>query len=163
MPARDAEDEEARSHETGQDRVRPGEEEEALKEDGDDVGGLGAAGLVVDLVADGMLHPRVRGEDEVRREPGPDPDEVDGREMDPRREAVPAEQPQADERRLEHEGPDPLDGERRPEDVPDVGRERRPVHPELELHDEACRDPDREVDHEERAEEPREASPPLVA
>ena len=147
----------------GEDHVHPGEEQEPLEEDVDDVVGLGAPGLLVDLVADRMLHPRVGGEDEVGREPRPGPDEIDGREVHPRRQPVPAEDPEADERRLEHERADPLDRERRAEDVPDVRREHRPVHPELELHDEAGRDADREVDQEERPEEPRQPQPPLVA
>ena len=163
VPARDAEHDGGAGDQPGQDHVHPGEEQEALEEDVGDVVGLGAPGLLVDLVPDRVLHPGVGGEDEVRREPRPGPDEVDRREVDPRREAVPAEDPEADERRLEHEGADALDREHRAEDVADVRREHRPVHPELELHDEAGRDPDREVDDEERPEEPRQAQPPLVA
>ena len=150
-------------HQPGQDGVRPCEEHEPLEEDLDDVGRLRAAGLLVDLVADRVLHPGVRRQDEVGREPGPDPDEVDRREVNLRGQPVPAEDPQADERRLEHERADPLDREGRAEDVSHVGRERGPVHAELELHDEACRDPDREVDDEQRPEEPRQAEPSLVA
>ncbi len=163
VPARDAEHDGGAGDQPGQDHVHPGEEQEALEEDVGDVVGLGAPGLLVDLVPDRVLHPGVGGEDEVRREPRPGPDEVDRREVEPRREAVPAEDPEADERRLEHEGADALDREHRAEDVPDVRREHRPVHPELELHDEAGRDADREVDDEERPEEPRQAQPPLVA
>ena len=129
----------------------------------EDVVRLGAAGRRVQLVADRVLHPRVRGDDEVGGQPRPDPDEVDRRQVHARGEPVPAEDPEADEGRLEHERADPLDRERRAEDVPDVGGERRPVHPELELHHEPGRDPDREVDDEERPEELGQAEPLLVA
>ena len=99
----------------------------------------------------------------IRREPGPEPDEVHGHEVQPRREPVPAEDPEPDEGCLEHERAEALDRERRAEDVADVGRERRPVHPELELHHETGGDADREVDQEERPEEAREPEPLLVA
>ena len=85
-----------------------------------------SAGLRVDLVADRVLHPRVRGQDEVGREPGPDPDEVDRGEVHLRREPVPAEDPEPDERRLEHERAEALDRERCAEDVAHVGA-RRPT------------------------------------
>ena len=163
VPAGHAEDEEAAGHQSGEDGMPPGEEHEALEEDLEDVRGLRPAGLGVDFVADRVLHPRVGREDEVGREPRAGPDEVDGREVHLRGEPVPAEEPQADEGRLEHERAETLDRQRRAEDVADVGRESRPVHPELELHHQAGGDPDREVDQEERPEEARQAEPLLVA
>ena len=84
------------------------------------------------------------------------------RQVHARREAVPAEDPEAEERRLEHERGEALDRERRAEDVADELRVDRPVHPELELLHEAGRDADREVDQEERAEEVRQPQPALV-
>ena len=79
-----------------------------------------------------------------------------------RREPVPAEDPEAEERRLEEERGEPLDRERRAEDVADEPRVHRPVHPELELLHEPGRDADREVDQEQRPEEARQPQPALV-
>ena len=163
VPAGHAEHQEAAGEQPGHDRVGPGEEHEPLGEDVEDVVCLRAIRLRADLVADRVLHPGVRREDEVRREPGTEPDEVDGREVNLRREPVPAEDPQPDEGRLEHERPEALDRERRAEDVPDVAREAGPVHAELKLHHEAGGDADREVDQEESPEEARHAQPLLVA
>ena len=83
--------------------------------------------------------------------------------MNALREAVPAEDPEAEERRLEHERGEPLDRERRSEHVSHELRVDRPVHPELELLHEPRRDADGEVDQHERPEEAREAQPRLVA
>ena len=91
---------------------------------------------------------------------GEDPDR---RQMDALREPIPAEDPEPEEGRLEHEGREPLDRERRSEHVPDELRVDRPVHPELELLDEPRRDADREVDEHQRAEEPRQTKPRDVA
>ena len=111
----------------------------------------------------GPLHPRVRDDDEERREPGAEREDPDRRQMHALREAVPAEDPETEERRLEHERGEPLDRERRAEHVSHELRVDRPVHPELELLHEPGRDADREVDQHERPEEAREAQPPLVA
>ena len=86
----------------------------------------------------------------------------DRRQMQARRQPVPAEDPEAEERRLEEERGEPLDRERRAEDVADELRVDRPVHPELELLHEAGRDADREVDQEQRPEEVRQPQPALV-
>ena len=77
----------------------------------------------------------------------------DRREVDALREPVPAEDPEPEERRLEHERREALDRERCAEDVADELRVDRPVHPELELLHEPGRDADREVDEHERPEE----------
>ena len=111
----------------------------------------------------GPLHPRVGDDDEERRRPASEREEPDRREMDALREPVPAEDPEPEERRLEHERREPLDRERRAEDVADELRVDRPVHPELELLHEPGRDADREVDEHERPEEAREPQPGLVA
>ena len=78
-------------------------------------------------------------------------------------EPVPAEDPEAEERRLEHECCEAFDREWRAEDVADELRVDRPVHPELELLHEPGRDADREVDQHERPEEAGETQPGLVA
>src|SRR5262249_23759322 len=82
--------------------------------------------------------------------------------MEPRREAVPAENPEPEERGLEEEGDKALDRERGPEDVADKPRVHGPVHAELELLNEARRDCDRDVDEVKRPEEVGELEPLLV-
>ena len=84
-------------------------------------------------------------------------------EVQARRQPVPAEDPEPEERRLEEERGEPLDRERRAEDVADELRVHRPVHPELELLHEPRRDADGEVDQEQRPEEVRQLQPLLVA
>ena len=96
-------------------------------------------------------------------QPGAEHGDPERRQVQARREPVPAEDPEAEERRLEHERGQALDRERRAEDVADELRVHRPVHPELELLHEPGRDPDREVDQEQRPEEARQPQPRLVA
>ena len=92
----------------------------------------------------------------------PDRDEPDRREVHARREPIPAEDPQAEERGLERERGEALDRQRCAEHAADELRVRRPVHAELELLDEARGDADREVDQQQRAEEARQPQPRLV-
>ena len=68
-------------------------------------------------------------------------------------DAAPAEDPDAEERRLEEEGEEGLEGERGAEDVPDERQVVRPVHPELELLHDARDEAEREVDDEQLPEE----------
>jgi hypothetical protein len=76
---------------------------------------------------------------------------------------VPAEDPQAEERRLEEEREQALDGQRGAEDVPDETRVVAPVHPELELLHDAGDHTHREVDQEELAPELRGPQPVFPA
>ena len=78
-----------------------------------------------------------------------------------RRQPVPAEDPQPEERRLEEERQQALDGERGAEDVADEARVVAPVHPELELLHDPGHHADREVDQEQLAEELRQPEPVL--
>jgi hypothetical protein len=57
----------------------------------------------------------------------------DRRQVHARRQAVPAEDPQPDERRLQSERGQALDRQRRTEHAADELGVHRPVHPELEL------------------------------
>ena len=139
-----------------------GDDRELLEQDLPDVVGLGPTRLAIDPIADRMLHERVRRDDEVGRRPRAEPDQVDRGEMHLRAQPVASENPEPDERRLQHERPEALDRERRPEHVADEAREHRPVHPELELLHESGRCADREVDQEEDAEEVRQALPLLA-
>ena len=86
MPRRDAEHDEAARQAAGQDHVHVREDRERLEHDRRDVVRLRRARRLVDLVADRVLHPRVRDDDEVGREPGAEPDEVDRRQMHLRRQ-----------------------------------------------------------------------------
>ena len=80
----------------------------------------------------------------------------DRREVHAPGQLVPPEDPEADERGLEEEGEQALEGERGAEHVADEARVRRPVHAELELLHDARDDAHGEVDEEEGAEEPGE-------
>ena len=75
-------------------------------------------------------------------------------QVHPPRQLVPAEQPQPQERRLQEERAQPLHRQRGAEDVADQPRVRPPVHPELELLHQPGHHADRDVDHQQRAEEP---------
>jgi hypothetical protein len=83
--------------------------------------------------------------------------------VDPLGEPVPAEDPQAEEGRLEEEREQALDRERRPEDVADEPRVGAPVHAELELLHDARDDAHGEVDEEELSPELRRAQIVLLA
>jgi hypothetical protein len=110
-----------------------------------------------------MLHPGVRGQDEVGRQHRADRGEPDRGQVQPLGQPVPAEDPQADEGRLEEEGDQRLDGEGGAEDVADEAGVVAPVHAELELLHDAGDHPHREVDQEELAVELGELEVALVA
>ena len=76
---------------------------------------------------------------------------------------VPAEDPQAEEGRLQEEREQALDGQRGAEDVADEPGVVAPVHPELELLHDPGHHADGEVDQEELAEELGQPQPALVA
>ena len=114
---------------------------------------LAAAGgqlrLAVDhRVADRVLHPRVGRHDEQRRQRSAERDRPDGRQVHPPGQLVPAEQPQAQERRLQEERGQPFHGQRGAEDVADEPRVGPPVHPELELLHQPGHHADCDVDHQ---------------
>ena len=144
------------------DGVREGRERRGVGQQRPDARQLGAAGLGIEADADWVLHERVGGEDEVRREPGADGGQPDRGQVHLAGQAVPAEDPQAEERRLDEERRQALDSERGAEDVTDEARVLAPVHAELELLHDAGGDADREVDQEQLAEELRQPQPALV-
>ena len=119
----------------GQDRVQPRGQGEVVRQQRAHARELRLA--VDDLVADRVLHPRVGHQDEVRRQPRAQRRDPDRREVQPRGKLVPAEDPQPEERRLEHERGQALDRQRGAEHAADEVRVHRPVHPELELLDQA--------------------------
>ena len=161
VPAADAEHDRGSRGQPREDGVPERVERPVAREQRPDASQHGLA--VLDLVADRVLHERVCDEDEVGRHPAREHRDPQRRQVQARREPVPAEDPEPEERRLEEERSQPLDRERCAEDVPDVLRVDRPVHAELKLLDEAGGDADREVDQEERAEEAGQPVPALVA
>ena len=76
----------------------------------------------------------------------------DGRKVQARRELASTEHSKTDERGFEEEGEEPLDRERRTEDIADKYRIDRPVHSELELEHDLGDDSDGEIDEEEPSE-----------
>ena len=161
VPAADTQHHDRAEDQTGQHRVQIGAQREVVRQERPHARELRLA--VDELVADRVLHPRVGDQDEVARHPGAEHRDPERRQVDARREAIPAEDPEPEERRLEHERRKSLDRERRTEHVADELRIDGPVHPELELLHEPGGDADREVDQEERPEEVRQAQPALVA
>ena len=75
------------------------------------------ARLPIDLVTDGVLHPGVGGEDEVRRQHRADAHQPDRGEVDAGRHPALAEDPDPEEGRLEEEGEQRLHGQRGAEDA----------------------------------------------
>lgn len=97
--------------------------------------------------------PKIRAD---RHRPG-------GDEMPDLRQLVPAEEEQTDEGRLEEEGHQAFDRQRRTEDVADIVAVVAPVHAELEFHDDAGGDAEHEVDAEQPAPEFGHLPPDLAA
>ena len=113
--------------------------------------------VTVERVADRVLHPRVGGEDEQRREHRPERHQPYAGEVHALGKPAPAEQPQPEERRLQGERREALHRQRAAEHVADEARVGRPVHPELELLHQPGHDADRDVDQQQRPEEFRQA------
>ena len=89
----------------------------------------------------------------------PNDDHERREEPQPRAQAVAAEQHQAEEAALEEEGEHALGGEQAAEHVADEPRVVGPVHPELELLDDAGRDAQREDQAVDLGPEERELAP----
>jgi len=85
--------------------------------------------------AHGVLHPRVRRENEHGGEHGAHTGEPDRSEVHALAYATTTEDPDAEERRLHKEGQQTFDGQGRPKDVTDEHRVTGPVHAKLELLD----------------------------
>ncbi|EAP89958.1 hypothetical protein OA2633_07089 [Oceanicaulis sp. HTCC2633] len=76
---------------------------------------------------------------------------------------VPAEEEQADQRRLEEKGHQAFNGQRRAENVAHIVGVIGPVHAELELHRDPGGHAQHEIDAEQRAPELRHVPPDLTA
>ena len=118
---------------------------------------------VADLVARRRLHPAVGREDPERRERRADGDEHGREHVQVGRHAVPAEQHDAEERRLEEERGQHLVAEQRPEHVADDDREVRPVGAELIREHDPRHDAHGEADGEDLGPEARQAVEVLLA
>ena len=110
-----------------------------------------------------MLHPRVRGQDEVGREHRPQSGGPDCGQVQSLGQAIPSEDPQAKEGRLKEEGEQSLHRQRRAEHIADKSRVVRPIHAELELLNDAGHHTKCEVDQEQLAEELGESKVLLLA
>ncbi len=109
--------------------VREAVGEARIENDGEPVDGIGDA--VADLVPGRGLHPAVGGEDPERRERRADRDQHRGKHVDVRRDALPAEQHDAEERGFEEECRQNLVAEQGSEHISDDDREAAPVGAEL--------------------------------
>ena len=116
----------------------------------------------VEFGADRILHPRVGDQDPQRRQVGAQCDEKRHAEVLNLPEPVPAEEEEADERRLEEKRHQALERQRRAEDIADIVREIGPVRAELEFHRDPGGDAHREVDAEELAPELRHVAVDLA-
>ncbi len=110
-----------------------------------------------------MLHPRVGDDDEERRHDRSTHGHDERGEVQLLGQAVPAEDPQSEESRLEEEGEQPLHRERGAEDVADEARVVAPGHAELKLLHDAGGDTHDEVDEVQLAPELRHAQVALFA
>ena len=107
---------------------------------------LGAARLGVDDGAHRVLHPGVGGKDEEGGEVRAGGHGPHAQVVQPGGQAVPSEDPQAQEDGLHEEGQQGLEGEGGAKDVADEPGVLRPVHAELELLNDAGGHTEREVD-----------------
>lgn len=96
---------------------REGDQEELIGEQRGEIGQLGAPVAVGG--ADRVLHEGVRGQDEDRRDGATQRDQVHAQVVQDARQPVPAEDPQTDERRLQEEGDQGFESQRRAEDIAD--------------------------------------------
>ncbi len=150
-PHGDAEDERTARHEGAGDDVGEGEDDRWVGQDREEVLELGPPRRGVYGVPHGLLHPGVCRQDDVGREGGRDGHDPDRREVDAPGQLVPTEDPDPQEGRLQEEGEQPFDGQRRSEDVSHEPAVITPVHAELELLDDARDHAHGEVDQEQLA------------
>jgi len=161
LPAADPGQQATGDHEGRGDLVRECDQEERIGEQRGEIGQLGAPVAVGG--ADRVLHEGVRGQDEDRRDGATQRDQVHAQVVQDARQPVPAEDPQTDERRLQEEGDQGFESQRRAEDIADEAGVLRPVHTELELLHDAGDHARREVDEEKLREKLGEAQPLIVS
>ncbi len=130
-----------------------------IEQHGHEIGHFHPHRVGIEGGADRVLHPAIGDQDPQRRQIGAEPDQPGDGEMGARGQPVPAKEEQADEGRLQEEGHQPLDRQRRAENVADVMRVEGPVHSELEFHGETGGNAKDEVDAEQQAPEPGHVAP----
>ena len=153
VPGRYAEHEDRGGHIAGRHGVDELGLGDRVEQDRIEIIDLHAHRLRVERRAHRILHPAIGDQNPQRREVRANGHGPGCGEMAKLRQLVPAEEEQADEGGFEEEGHQAFDRQRRAEDVADIMAVVAPVHPELELHDDAGRHPQREVDAEQRAPE----------
>ena len=103
---------------------------------------------ILERIADRRLHPAVVDHDPESRECGAQRDHRGRKQVEPRRNSLPAEQKNAEEARLERKGREGLVSQKRPLYRPRHARELAPVGAELEGHHDAGDDTEPEGDAE---------------
>ena len=163
QPGRDATDEHRGGEERPADHVGVGGQGRGVGQHGADVGQLGPATRGVEADPDGVLHPGVGRDDEVRRQRRADGRGPDRGQVKLRGEPVPPEDPEPQEGGLEEEGDQGFHRQRGAEDVAHEPGVVGPVHAELELLHDPGDHAHGEVDQEELPEELGETEVGLVA
>jgi hypothetical protein len=127
-----------------------------------EIGEFHAHRLVVELGADGILHPAVGDQDPQRGKVRAQRDEKRHHQMLHFGKSLPAEKKQPDERRLENERHQPFDGKRNAENVAHVMRVVGPIGTELEFQRQAGGHAHHEIDAKQQAPEARHVAVDLA-
>src|SRR5205823_12066222 len=105
-------------------------------------------------VTDGILHERIRHQNEITREPTTERNRDCSSEMSARSEPFLAPDQRADKRALQEEGEHAFHRQRLSDDATVVFGKVRPVRSELKLHRNAGDDADREIESEDLGPKP---------
>ena len=159
VPGRDAQHEDGGCDITRRNRVHELGLRHGVGEDGKEVLHLHPHGLRVELCAHRVLHPAVGDQDPECREVRADGHRPGHQQVLDLGQPVPAEEEETHQGRFHEEGHQPLQGQRRSEDVADIVAVVAPVHAELELHHDAGGHTHGKVDTEECAPEPGHVTP----
>ena len=153
VPGRDCHDEHGARHVARVDGVHEFGLCPGTRGDFPEVRHFHAHGFEIEFGPYRVHHPGVGDQNPQRREVGAERHKEGHRQMTALGKALPAEEEQTDEGRLEEEGHQTFDGQRGAEDVAHVVGVVSPVRAELKLHGDARRNAEREVDAEELAPE----------
>ena len=130
-----------------------------VKQNFAEVGHLHAHRRGIEGSAHRVLHPAIGDQYPQRRQVRAQRHEESNEQVLHAAQSVPAEEHQPDEGRLEEEGHQPFDGQRRAEDVAHVMGVIGPIGAEFEFHGEARCDPQHEIDTEQLAPEAGDHAP----
>ena len=120
-----------------------------IERHGGEVDHLIADGVRIEVHAGRILHPAIGDEDPPGGDGGTEDRHPGGEVVEAVGDLAPAEEHHHEERRLQEEGYDTLDGERRTEDVADEVGVIGPIGTELKLEDKTGSDTDGKVDPED--------------